>query len=150
MIMSLPWLIIPLIIYNIVAQFGSGVAETVKDAAGTVHHFTIFDTELFSLTMLSGNTWTFTLGNLILLITLVILFIEILKSTRTSKSAMLDHGLSIIVFIICLIEFLLYGKAQTTLFFFITFISLIDVVAGFTVGIRSARRDMNFGPGVGS
>jgi hypothetical protein len=46
-----------------------------------------------------------------------------------------------IVFIACLILFLVWQPAATSLFFLITVISLIDVIAGFSVTIRSARRD---------
>ncbi|MEO0673171.1 MAG: hypothetical protein AAFZ05_14220, partial [Pseudomonadota bacterium] len=62
-----------------------------------------------------------------------------------STTAMVDHGLSMLVFIICLIEFLMVIEAQTSVFFFITVASIIDVIAGYTIGIRVARRDIGFG-----
>jgi hypothetical protein len=58
---------------------------------------------------------------------------------------MVDHGLSMIVFIACLVEFLLVRKATSSVFFFILTASLIDVVAGALIGIRTARRDLNIG-----
>ncbi|MEO0799953.1 MAG: hypothetical protein AAFY53_12195, partial [Pseudomonadota bacterium] len=70
---------------------------------------------------------------------------EILKATYTSTTAMVDHGLSMVVFIVCLVMFLLLPKAQTSIFFFITVAAIIDVVAGYTIGIRVARRDIGFG-----
>ncbi|MCG8561936.1 MAG: hypothetical protein MI824_19235, partial [Hyphomicrobiales bacterium] len=57
------------------------------------------------------------------------------------------HALSTVVFIICIIEFLVVPEAATSLFFFITIIALIDVIAGFSVTIRAARRDFAMGPG---
>jgi len=56
----------------------------------------------------------------------------------TSISAM-------IVFVLYLIWFLVVPAAATSLFFLITIISLIDVVAGFSVTIRAARRDYSVG-----
>jgi hypothetical protein len=50
-----------------------------------------------------------------------------------------------LVFIACLIEFLLVDKAFTSVFFMIMVATLIDVVAGYTIGIRVARRDIGFG-----
>ncbi len=132
MLLNLPWTVAALILYNIIA-FTSGSGESAQAP---------FDTQLFSMNLMSGAVWTFTLGNLVLLVAFIALFIEILKSSRVSNIALLDHGLSIIVFIICLIEFLLVPQAATSLFFFIMFASLIDVVGGFSVGLSAARRDL--------
>jgi ABC-type proline/glycine betaine transport system permease subunit len=68
-----------------------------------------------------------------------------LKATYTSGASLLDHGLSMLVFVVCLIEFLMVRQAQTSTFFFITIATLIDVIAGYTIGIRVARRDIGFG-----
>jgi hypothetical protein len=45
----------------------------------------------------------------------------------------------------CIVEFLVVDAAATSAFFFIMVGSLIDVVAGFTIGIRVARRDLAIG-----
>jgi hypothetical protein len=58
---------------------------------------------------------------------------------------MVDHGLSMLVFIACLVEFLLVRQATSSVFFFIMVAALIDVVAGALIGIRTARRDLNIG-----
>ena len=131
---ALPLIALAMIIYNAIAFLGG---------SGPAH--AIFDKTLVDIPMLRGGAWRFTLGDLVLAITLLLLFVEIVKSTYTSSSALVDHALSMIVFIICGIEFLLVEKAGTSLFFFITFITLIDVVAGYTIGIRVARRDFQIG-----
>jgi len=77
--------------------------------------------------------------------TMLLLFIELIKSTYTSSLQMVDHGLSMLVFIACLVEFLLVPQATSSVFFFIMVASLIDVVAGALIGIRTARRDLNIG-----
>ncbi len=99
--------------------------------------------EVFSLTMVSGTVWRFELGDLLIVIALILLFFEILKSTRTGASSLLDHALSMALFIICLMEFLLVPIAATSTYFVIMVIALIDVVAGYSVTITSARRDLS-------
>ncbi len=137
MVLSLPWIVLALIFYNVIVfVFGGEPAADTPD---------VFSKVIFEMPMLSKSTWVFTVGDLILSIALITLFVEILKATRTRPLAILDHGLSVVVFIICLVEFLLVPEASTSLFFFITLIALIDVVAGFSVGIRAARRDFSFG-----
>lgn len=130
MILSLPWIVLSLIAYNVIV-FVTG---------------TPFDTVILELPMISGAVWRFELGDALLTMTLILLFVEILKATRTGGNSLVDHALSIIVFIICIIEFLVVPEAATSLFFLITIIALIDVVAGFSVTIRAARRDFGVGP----
>ena len=48
-----------------------------------------------------------------------------------------------IVFVVILVEFLLLGAASSTVFFILLVMALIDVVAGFTMSITSATRDMS-------
>jgi hypothetical protein len=127
---SIPLLVISFILYNaVVLMFGSEA----------------LDTNLFQITMLSGGVWTFNWGHLIVLVTLILLFIELVKATYTSASSLVDHGLSMLVFVACLVEFLLTPPAATSVFFLLMVATLIDVVAGFTIGIRVARRDLAFG-----
>jgi hypothetical protein len=90
----------------------------------------------------AGATCRF-LGDFILL-TLIVLFAELVKATYTSVS-LVDHGLSMMVFVACIVEFLVVNQAATSVFFLVMVASLIDVVAGFTIGIRVARRDLSIG-----
>lgn len=145
MILSLPWLLVSVIIYNIIV-FIFGPEQV--DAAGTYDPSIVFNDVLFQVPMLSGATWSFTLGNLLVIFTLGLLFLEILKATRTGGNSLIDHGLSTMVFVICLIEFLVVKEAATSVFFIIMIICLIDVIAGFSVTIRAARRDLNVGAGL--
>ena len=62
--------------------------------------------------MLSGATWTFTWGDLLMLVTLVVLFAELVKATYTSTISLVDHGLSMLVFVACLVEFLVVGTKR--------------------------------------
>jgi hypothetical protein len=131
MILSLPWLVIPIILYNLIA-FSSASAE-------------VFNEVLLSVGMISGATWSLTVGDLVILITLTLLFIELIKATRTGGNSIVDHALSMVLFMICGIEFLVVPRAATSEFFFILFVTLIDVIAGFSITIRAARRDFGFG-----
>jgi hypothetical protein len=99
----------------------------------------------FSVAMPSGGVWQITLGDMMLAFSLFVLFFEILKSTRTGGNSVVDHALSMIVFVACLILFLVWPPAATSLFFLIMLTSLIDVIVGFSVTIRSARRDYTVG-----
>ena len=148
---AIPMLVIVFILYNLIAITGSAPSpEELKALGAGSAADAIFRRPLFTVPMISGDaSWTFSWGDLIILLTFVLLFAELLKSTYTTGVSLIDHGLSMLVFIACLIEFLLVDRAATSVFFFIMIACLIDVVAGYTIGIRVARRDLNIGSGLG-
>jgi hypothetical protein len=130
---ALPTIAIPLILYNVMVMFAGGSPEE------------FFRAPLIAVSMIKGAQWSFTRGDLIILITMMFLFAELVKATYTTSVSLIDHGLSMVVFIICIVEFLVVNSAATSAFFFIMVGALIDVVAGFTIGIRVARRDLAIG-----
>ena len=137
---AIPLMIIAFILYNFIVLFGSA------ESADSVLRSVIFSVPSIRANVEGVRTyWTFTWGDLILLVSFLVLFVEILKATYTSTASLLDHGFSMLVFIACLIEFLLVDRAFTSVFFMIMVATLIDVVAGYTIGIRVARRDIGFG-----
>ncbi|MGE3065711.1 MAG: hypothetical protein AB7K67_08985 [Hyphomicrobiaceae bacterium] len=136
-IRALPLIIIAFIFYNVVVFLG-----------GNSPPDQILATKIFEVPMLHRDPtarWVFTWGDLIILMTMLLLFVELLKSTYTSAASLLDHGFSMLVFIASLIEFLMVKQATSSVFFFIMIACLIDVVAGYTIGIRVARRDLSIG-----
>jgi hypothetical protein len=99
----------------------------------------------FTVPMPSGAVWNISLSDMMLAFSLFVLFFEVLKSTRTGGNSVVDHALSMMVFVACLILFLVWPLAGTSLFFLIMLTTLVDVIAGFSVTIRSARRDYSVG-----
>ncbi|TIM62070.1 MAG: hypothetical protein E5Y60_27920, partial [Mesorhizobium sp.] len=89
-----------------------------------------------------GGVFSMTLGDLIVLIGLLLFFVEILKSTRTTSVSIMDHLLSTFVFVAFLVEFLLVKGAAHSVFFILMVIALVDVLAGFSVSMRAASRDI--------
>jgi hypothetical protein len=131
MFSSIPLLIISFVLYNVIAVFGG--------AGGAP-----LDGEMFSMNMMSGGRFALTAGDLLIVVSLALLFVEIIKSTRSSSASVVDHLLSTGVFILFLVEFLLVPAAATSVFFILMLMSLLDLLAGFSVSIRSAGRDVTF------
>ena len=130
MLTNVPLLIVPFIVYNIQIFFGGGIS--------------VWDNEILSLQMLSGQEWVMTLGDLMITLGLFLLFFEILKATRVGANSIIDHLFSTFVFIAFLVEFLLVQEAAHKVFFILMMIAFLDVIAGFSVSIRAATRDVNF------
>jgi len=137
-----PLMIIPVVLYNIMAISGSTLStlEAVR---------TRLDTDFLSLPMASGTVWHITPGHALTMVALLMLFIELLKSTGIGRAAIMNHGFSLMLFVVCLIEFLLLPAFSTSVFFLITMMALLDVMAGFVVSLSAAKRDFGFSGGGG-
>jgi hypothetical protein len=137
-----PLILVPVLTYNIWA-FGATAANN-NDAAAVRAHLINQENPWLRVPMASGVEWIVTFGDILILLSMVLLFIELLKSTSTGTAAIFNHALSMLVFIICLVEFLLHPAFATSTFFLIMVMALLDVLAGVVVTIISARRDVEF------
>ncbi len=97
---------------------------------------------VFVLPLLSESMLSFRGGDLLLVIGLLLLCVEVYRATSSSTAAILNHVLSLVVFIIALIELLVLPRMADMTFFLIVLMTLSDVIAGFTVTISTARRDI--------
>lgn len=131
MLANIPLMILPFIGYNLAVFFWGGGSAA------------IWQEEVLSIPMVSGVLWEMRFGDLMVTFALFLLFFEIMKSTRIGASSIIDHLLSTFVFILFLIEFLLVQAAAHAVFFILMIITLVDVVAGFSVSIRAASRDVS-------
>jgi hypothetical protein len=126
-LIGFPLLLIPFVIYNIFAFiFG------MNDWAAP---FT-------SVHIISGGQWGITYGDVLITLSILLLFVEIMKSTRVGTRGIVDHMLSMLLFIAMIVEFLLIERAATSTFFLIMVTSFVDVLGGFSVSIRTAQRDI--------
>ncbi|MGB1109580.1 MAG: hypothetical protein ACPG4N_04450 [Gammaproteobacteria bacterium] len=128
---SIPLFVIVLLIYNALMLTGN--------IHGTL------SSNILGVDLPSGAHWSLNVSELLIVIGVITLYLEIFKATRTSMSSVLDHSLSMVVFVVFLLEFVMVANAGTSAFFILTLMSLLDVVAGFTVTIVAARRDFGFG-----
>jgi hypothetical protein len=130
-VLGFPLLLIPFAVYNMIAFLTPGVGWTT--AVATVH-------------MMSGQDWVLTWEDLLIAFAILLLAVEMLKSTRMGMRSIVDHVLAMALFIGMLVEFLLVRQAGTSTFFLLTAIGLVDVLVGFIVSVRSAQRRVEVEP----
>jgi hypothetical protein len=134
-VLGFPLLLIPFVIYNIVAFIFLMAGDVWTARAATVH-------------MMSGQDWVLTWEDLLIAFSIFLLWVEIIKSTRMGMRTIMDHILAMALFVAMLVEFLLVQRAGTSTFFLLMAIALVDVLAGFIVSVRSAQRQVEVeGPG---
>lgn len=127
-LIGFPLLIIPFAIYNIFA-FLFGVTDWIGPVT--------------SIHIVSGAQWSISYGDMLIGFGIFVLFAEMLKATRIGVRSIIDHMLSMLIFVAMLLEFLLVQRAATSAFFLLMLIAFVDVLGGFTITIRTAERDIN-------
>ena len=136
---SFPMLVVPVGLYNllaIVTWMAPGLFGSAADAASRT---------LFTIPMLSHGMLAISLGDIILIIGLMALFAELVSSTSSSNQALVGDALTLVVFVVCLVEFLLLAPFATPTFLLLLVMVLMDTLAGFIVSTVSARKDIAVG-----
>ena len=128
---------IPLFVYLLIA---ANIVMFAGDGGGSAMNVIVTD---FNLP--SGANIVITISDLLLIVGVLFLYIETFKATRTSILSIVDHALSLLVFVAFLIEFLVVGAVGNSTFLILAIASLMDVVMGFTVTISTAKRDLTLG-----
>jgi hypothetical protein len=126
-LIGFPLLVITFAIYNIIAFLMPSLSWTASVA--TIH-------------LMSGQDWIVTPEDVILTFAIVLLAVEVIKAARMGVRGLMDHILSMLLFIVMLVEFLLVQRAGTSTFFILMVISLVDAMAGFIITARTAQRDV--------
>ncbi|MEM9168880.1 MAG: hypothetical protein AAGC56_04450 [Pseudomonadota bacterium] len=148
MLQMFPLLAISLIVYAVLTL--SQVAD-VPTAVGVGETGTErwFDIVFVTLPMYSDDEWAITWGDVFLVGSMGLLFVELIRATQTATASLINHGLSFTLFIIVLLAFILAPGFGNSVFFIYLCMTLLDPMAGFIVTTVTARRDFAVTEGVG-
>jgi hypothetical protein len=136
MLRAFPMILIAVLAYNALVFGGAAMGH---DAASLL-------SQSFIVPVFSGDLWKISLGDGLVILALLLLFVETVKATRTSHREIVNHALSLLTFVGAMVEFIVLKGFGTSVFFLITAMCLFDVVAGYTISIIAAKRDLNIAP----
>jgi hypothetical protein len=124
-IIGFPLLLIPLAVCNIVIFMMPGVA---------------FDAPLATVRLLSGTTWSLTIGDLLVSLGALLLLLEVIKAGRPGAKYVTDHLLSLLVFAAAIGEFVMLPQFGISTVFLLGMLALVDFFAGVALRHRRSRR----------
>lgn len=104
-----------------------------------------YSSQVYSFHLLSGDLWLIKGGELFLGLSIALLFIEVVRSTRVGTASITNHALSVLVFVAALSLFLTRPGYGNSVFFLFLVMSAFDFVAGFIITTAGARRDVTVG-----
>ncbi|MFQ5563887.1 MAG: hypothetical protein ACE5FO_10010 [Parvularculaceae bacterium] len=133
-----PLLAISLIVYAVLTFTGMAGADGAS----------WYDIVFVELPMVSQDTWRVTWGDMFLVVSMGLLFVELLRSTKTGSESIMNHALSVVVFIIALLLFIIVEGFGNSVFFLFMMMTFLDFMAGFIVTTVTARRDLSVAEGV--
>ena len=133
-----PLLAISLVVFAVLALTG---------AVGTAA-MPWYDITFIELPMVSGDIWNVTWGDIFLLASMGLLFVELLRSTKTGSESIMNHALSVVVFVVSLLLFIIVEGFGNSVFFLFMSMTFLDFMAGFIVTTVTARRDLAVADGL--
>ena len=132
MLAAIPLLILPVAAYAVLALALGGGLFSAHWQARLTH-------PLFSFATGGGGMWPVSASDLLLAAALIVAFIDLLKGVGDRRVAIVNHALSIALFVACLTAMLLAPAFATSTFFLITLMVLLDLAAGFIVTMGEAQ-----------
>jgi hypothetical protein len=128
-LLGVPLLIFPFTIYNIVEFMLPGFDWSM---------------EVLRFQLPSGAETAMTAGDAMVAGSILLLILEMLKAARMSRRGFMDHLLSMMLFAGMVSEFLLVKQVASPTFLLLLVISFVDVMGGFAMGGRPARREERY------
>ena len=132
---SIPLLLIPVLIYNIVVLF-SPAATSLGESVPVAR----MRGDAFVLPMFSGASLSLTWGDMLLLLTIVFLLVDVVRSTRRGSASILTSILTMALFVLCLIQFLALPAYASSSYFLLTMIVLLQSLTGLSLWRASSRQ----------
>ena len=139
MLASFPLLAIGLIVY-------AGVTLAMLVGMPGDHWSNI---ELLKLPLASKEVWTVRAGDVFLVASLGLLFVEVVRATQSGKAAITNNVFSVLLFVASLMAFIFAPGFGNSVFFLFMCMTLLDTMAGMIVTTVTQRRDLNIQERVG-
>jgi hypothetical protein len=125
-LIAFPLLLVPFTLYNMVVF---------------LLNMTFTDT-MFTLPLPSQRRFPVTTGDLLVVIAMLLLYLEVLKAARFGTKVIMDHVLSLALFVAMVAEFVLVPQATTPTFMFLAVLGFVDLITGISVSARRTRSDI--------
>jgi hypothetical protein len=118
-LIAFPLLIIPFALFNMILF---------------LLHMPFTDT-VFSIPLGHDRELALSLGDLLIIYSMLLLYIEVLKGARFGSKGVMDHILSFILFVAIAAELALVPEAESSTLLLLAALSFVDVITGISLAI---------------
>ena len=99
-----------------------------------------FSDTVFSIPLLEGRRLPVSTGDLLVMLGMLLLYIEVLKSARLGMKGIMDHVLAFALFVGMAVELVMVERATTTTLLMLTVLAFVDVITGVSLAVRRKPR----------
>jgi len=125
-----PLLVVPLLLYN---AFAFLIFED--------YEADFREASMLSFSLPSGAPFTLTVSATIVVLALLLLVVEVVKTARSEAGSIVDNVLAAMLFVAFVAEFLIIRQAATATFLLLTAVAFVDLVCGLALSLRAAARE---------
>jgi len=97
---------------------------------------------VFSIPLAEDRRLPVTTGDAIVILAMLLLYFEMLKSVRLGSKGFMDHLLALILFGAMACELALVPQAATPTLLLLTVLAFVDLISGLSLGRRARRREI--------
>ena len=134
-LIAFPLLLIPFAFFNIVVfLLDMPLSDEEKSA--------VFELPLASeptMPLIFDHSMTITMGDFIVAVGILLLYVEVLKAVRPGGKGVIDHALAFILFIAMACELVFVPRAASPTLFLLIVLGFVDVIAGPSIRMRRRR-----------
>src|SRR5215467_1711289 len=95
-----------------------------------------FSDVVFSIPLAQERRLPVTTGDLLVILAMLLLYVEVLKSARLASKGVMDHLLAFLLFAGMAAELALVPRAATTTLLLLAVLAFVDVITGISLAIR--------------
>jgi hypothetical protein len=105
-----------------------------------LYHMVVFllglplETTVFSVPVLSGSRVPVNIGEALVMLAALLVYLEFLKFSRLSVRSVMDHLLSVVLFGIMVFEFVSQSQMATGPFLVLIVLGFVEVIGGLSIG----------------
>lgn len=140
-----PFTAIPIVLYCFAAFFFYDPSNYVA-TPGQPYIHPFWSDAVIGATLVSGQNWALSWGDLIICIAVVLLLFSILRTASTNRMTVIGNMVMVLVLCVYIVMFLAVGFAGTSTFFLLTVIALIDTLSTVSVSLVASHSDVDAVP----
>jgi hypothetical protein len=130
-LVAFPLLLIPFALYNMVVfLLNMPFTETA-----------------FAVPLVSDRRLPVSIGDLIVAIGMLLLYVEVMKAARPGGKGITDHILSLVLLLAIAGELVLVPRASTVTLLLLAVLGFVDLITGISLSLRARRRRVIEEPG---
>jgi len=106
-----------------------------------------FTETVFAIPLVSDRRLPVSVGDLVVAIGMLLLYVEVMKAARPGGKGIMDHVLSFVLLLAIAGELVLVPRASTVTLLLLAVLGFVDLLTGISLSLRARRRIVIEEPG---